>query len=84
MWKGIHHYMFFYYICTLKLFICSKLHLLPFKNQQNISKMLIGLELGASLQEGPIILAPWYSHTHVVPSHIVPGLICVTNRIWQK
>ena len=62
MCKGIHHCMFFYYTCTLKLSVYSKLGLLQFKDRQNVSKMLIRLELGASLQDSLMILASWYSH----------------------
>lgn len=31
-----------------------------------------------------MIPTSWYSHLCVVPSHIVPGLVCVVYSIWQK
>lgn len=38
----------------------------------------------ANLQDGPLTPASWYLHAGVVPSHTVPGLVFVTNRMRQE
>lgn len=37
-----------------------------------------------SFKMAPKYPTSWYFHLWVVPSHIVSGLVCVINRMWQK
>ena len=32
----------------------------------------------------PMLPTPWYSYPCKIPSHVVPGLVCATQRIWQQ